>query len=177
MIAVAVIGGLTLVADDDDDGGRTSPVQAGTTVQKAELGKSLDDANSGISVSWPGDWRKLEKGGVFAFQSPDKTVVLAISAPADAAGADQLRKDAIASTAAAYKNPVVRPGKGRTIGGRRAEGATISGRGPAGQSTSLVAVAAGKQNAYLFQVYSAGGAPSDHLVEAQLILNSLQLSK
>jgi hypothetical protein len=103
--------------------------------------------------------------------------MVAISAPADAADADQLRKEAIASTAAEYKNPVVRPGKGRTIGGLPAEGATISGRGPAGQSTSLVAVASGKQKGYLFEVFTAGSAPSGRLVEAQLILNSLRLSK
>ena len=44
----------------------------------------------------------------------------------------------------------MRPGKGRSIGGLRAEGAAISGKGASGQSATLV---------------------------AQLIVNSLQLSK
>jgi hypothetical protein len=114
---------------------------------------------------------------VTAFQSPDRTIAVAISAPTDAVDADQLRRDAIASAAAGYKKPVVRQGKGRTIGGLRAEGATISGKGPGGPSTSLVAVAPGKRKAYLLEVFTTANAPSQRLVEAQLILNSLRLSR
>jgi hypothetical protein len=144
---------------------------------QSEAGESLDDAKRGISVEWPSDWTKIEKRGAIGFQSPDRSLLVLISAPAGAADADQLRKDAIASTAAGYKNPVVRPGKGRTIGGLRAEGATISGQGPGGRSATLVAVAAGRKYAYLFEVVTAENAPSKRLVEAQLILNSLQLKK
>ena len=162
---------------DDGGGDNRTPERSRTVELPTELGRSLDDAASGISVSWPNEWRKLEKGGVLAFQSPDKTMVVAISAPAGAADADRLRKGAIASAASGYKNPVVRPGKGRTIGGLRAEGATISGRGPRGESRSLIAVAPGRQKAYLLEVFTAEGAPSERLVEAQLILNSLRLSK
>jgi hypothetical protein len=114
---------------------------------------------------------------VLAFQSPDRAVAVAISAPAVTVAADQLRRDAIASAAAGYAKPVVRPGKGRSVGGLRAEGATISGNGPGGPSTSLVAVAAGREKAYLLEVLTAADAPSERLVEAQLILNSLRLSK
>ncbi|MGH2984907.1 MAG: hypothetical protein ACRDK5_11775 [Solirubrobacterales bacterium] len=174
VIALAVVGSLSLLADD---GGNQSPVEEGVDEEQSELGESLDDANSGISVNWPSDWNKLEKGGVFGFQSPDKMVLVAISAPADAAAADQLRKDAIASTAAEYQNPLARPGKGRSIGGLRSEGAAISGKGASGQSATLVAVAAGKRKAYLLEVYTAADAPSERLVDAQLIVNSLQLSK
>jgi hypothetical protein len=166
-----------ILLTDDGGGDNRTAAQPRTVELPTELGQSLDDTTSGISVSWPSEWRKREKGGVLAFQGPDKTMVVAISAPAGAADADQLRKGAIASTAAGYKNPVVRPGKGRTIGGLRAEGATISGQGPSGQSRSLIAVAAGSQRAYLLEVLTAEGAPTERLVEAQLILNSLRLSK
>jgi hypothetical protein len=178
LIALAVLGAIILLAEDDDDGGGSqTAVQQGVDQRLPEVGASLDDAKTGIAVEWPADWTKVEKRGAFGFRSPDRTLLVLISAPADAADADQLRKDAIASTAAEYKNPVVRPGKGRTIGGLRAEGATISGRGPGGQSLTLVAVAAGKQHAYLFQVLTTENAPSKRLVEAQLILNSLRLRK
>jgi hypothetical protein len=183
LIALAVLGGLILLTDDGDDGGdRTgggdrTAVQEGVSQSQPEVGQSLNDAKSGISVEWPSDWTKVEKRGAIGFQSPDKTLLVLISAPADAADADQLRKDAIAATAAGYKNPVVRPGKGRTIGGLPADGATVSGQGPGGQSVTLVAVAAGKQKAYLFEVLTAENAPTKRLVEAQLILNSLQLSR
>ena len=166
-----------ILLTDDGGGDNRTAAQPRTVELPTELGQSLDDTTSGISVSWPSEWRKREKGGALAFQSPDKSVVLAISAPAGAADADRLRKGAIASAASGYKNPVVRPGKGRTIGGLRAEGATISGRGPGGGSRSLIAVAPGRQKAYLLEVLTAEGAPSERLVEAQLILNSLRLSK
>jgi hypothetical protein len=178
LIAVAIFGALLLLAEDDD-GGSTTPVEAGTSEQQqqSELGSSLDDPKSGIAVQWPADWVKLERKGVFAFRSPDRTLVVAISTPAEAADADELRKGAIASNAEAYEKPVVRHGKGRTIGGLEAEGATISGKGPSGESRSLVAVAAGKERAYLFEVLTAASAPTERLVEAQLILNSLRLTR
>jgi hypothetical protein len=180
VIGVAILGGLLLILEDDDGDDRdqaAAPVATGTTAQGSDLGETFSDAKSGISLNWPSEWNKLEKGGVFAFRSPDRAVLVGISAPADAADADQLRRDAIGATSAEYKKPVVRPGKGRTIAGLRAEGATISGRGSAGPSSTVVAVVAGKQKAYLIEVASAGGAPAKRLVEAQLILNSLQLTK
>jgi hypothetical protein len=176
LIAIAALGGLVLLADGDD-GDSASPAQEIPAEQQGGLGQTEDDPGSGIAARWPSEWRKLERGEVTAFQSPDRNVVVAISAPTNAAKADQLRRDAIASAAAGYKNPEVRQGKGRTIGGLWAEGATISGNGPGGQSSSLVAVAAGKQNAYLLEVLTTANAPSGRLVEAQLILNSLRLTK
>jgi hypothetical protein len=170
-----VVGGLVLIADGD--GGSAPPAREEADMQPGGLGETLEDAENGIAVSWPSDWRNLEKGEVVAFQSPDRAVAVAISAPAATVAADQLRRDAIASAAAGYEKPVVRPGKGRTVGGLRAEGATISGNGPGGPSTSLVAVAEGREKAYLLEVLTAADAPSGRLVEAQLILNSLRLSK
>jgi hypothetical protein len=177
LVAVAILGAIILITDDDGDDEAASPERTEATVQPSELGQSLTDANRGIAVQWPSDWTKLEKGGVLAFRSPDKSILVGISAPADAGDAEDLRKGAIASAAAGYRKPVIRHGKGRRIGGLPASGATISGRGPGGESITLIAVAAGKQNAYLFETVKAENAPSERLVEAQLILNSLQLTK
>jgi hypothetical protein len=176
LVALAVFGALIL-AVDDGDGGDRQPVPEATTQPPAVEAESLEDASSGISVSWPSDWNKLEKGGVLAFRSPDGTVLVGISAPADAGEAEELRKGAIASAADEYKNPVIRHGKGRKIGGLPATGATISERGSGGRSVTLVAVAPGKRNAYLFETVKAANAPSERLIEAQLILNSLKLTK
>jgi hypothetical protein len=103
--------------------------------------------------------------------------VVAISAPEDAAAADQLRKDSIAATSEQYGDPEVRPGKGTKVGGLEAAGAVISGKGPGGRSTTLVAVATGSIRAYLLEVVTAADAPEEDLAGAQLILNSLELSK
>jgi hypothetical protein len=102
---------------------------------------------------------------------------VAISAPEDAGAADQLRKDSIAATSEQYADPEVRPGKGTKVGGLEAAGALISGKGPGGRSTSLVAVAPGSSRAYLLEVFTAADAPAQDLAGAQLILNSLELSK
>jgi hypothetical protein len=170
LIVLAGFGAVLVLAEDDDE---QEPVER----EQGELGESLDDPKSGISVQWPSEWRKLEKGGVFAFQSPDRGVLVAISAPEDAAAADQLRKDSIAATSEQYADPEVRPGKGTKVGGLEAAGAVISGKGPGGRSTSLVAVAPGSSRAYLLEVVTAADAPEQDLAGAQLILNSLELSK
>ena len=174
LIVLAGFGALLLLAEDDD---QQPAVEEVVEQEQAELGESLDDPKSGISVQWPSEWRKLEKGGVFAFQSPDRGVLVAISAPEEAAAADQLRKDSIAATSEQYADPEVRPGKGTKVGGLEAAGAVISGKGPGGRSTSLVAVAPGSSRAYLLEVITAAGAPQEDLAGAQLILNSLELSK
>lgn len=175
LIVLAGFGALLVLAEDDDD--QQPAVEEVVEREQAELGESLDDPKSGISVQWPSEWRKLEKGGVFAFQSPDRGVLVAISAPEEAAAADQLRKDSIAATSEQYADPEVRPGKGTKVGGLEAAGAVISGKGPGGRSTSLVAVAPGSSRAYLLEVITAAGAPQEDLAGAQLILNSLELSK
>jgi hypothetical protein len=177
LIAVAFLGAMLVLLEDDDDREPREPAQEATGQPLPEPGESLDAAASGISAKWPSDWTKLEKGGVLAFRSPDKTVLVGISAPGDAADAGELRKGAIASAADAYKDPVVRPGKGSTIGGLEASGATIRGEGSGGGRVTLVAVAAGRQKAYLLEVVSADNAPPQRVVEAQQILNSLQLTK
>ena len=173
LVVLAAIGAVLVLGEDDDD---QQPADE-EVVEQGELSESLDDPKSGISVQWPSEWRKLEKGGVFAFQSPDRQVLVAISAPEDAAAADQLRKDSIAATSGQYADPKVRPGKGTKIGGLEAAGAVISGKGPGGRSTSLVAVAPGSSRAYLLEVVKADSAPEQDLAGAQLILNSLELSK
>jgi hypothetical protein len=177
VIAVAVIGAIALITDDGGGEEEAAPERTEAVVQPSALGQSLEDPKSGIAVQWPSDWTKLEKGGVFAFRSPDRTVLVGISAPASTGEADEVRKAAIASSASGYKNPMIRPGKGRTIGGLSATGATISGQGPGGRQATLVAVAAGKRTAYLFETVTAANAPTERLVEAQLILNSLKLTK
>jgi hypothetical protein len=173
-VVLAAIGGVLLLAEDSDN---QPAVVEMVKEEQSELGESLDDPKSGISVQWPSGWRKLEKGGVFAFQSPDRQVLVAISAPQDAAAADQLRKDSIAATSEQYADPKVRPGKGTKVGGLEAAGAVITGKGPGGRSTSLVAVAPGSSRADLLEVVTAADAPEQDLAGAQLILNSLELSK
>jgi hypothetical protein len=166
LVIAAVIGGLVLLGrgDDDDEAG-PEPIQ------------SLNDARAGISLQWPGDWANLEKGGRFVFRSPDGMVVLTISAPAAASDAARVRKGIIAATTEVYRNPMVGPGRDRKIGGLESAGAVISGRGPHGPSRTLVAVAAGETKAYLLELYVGAGADQASLAGAQLILNSLELSK
>lgn len=164
LLIAAAIGGLVLLGTGDDGGSE----------EETELTGSLSDSDTGISLRWPSDWEKLEKGGKFVLRSPDSKVVLAISAPAPASDAPQVRKSAIAATAELYRNPTVGRGGDRTIGGLQSAGAVVSGRGPGGPSKTLVAVAAGETHTYVLELYAGAGAS---LLDAQLILNSLELSK
>jgi hypothetical protein len=168
LVIAAIIGGLVLLGGGDDEDG---------VGEAEELQTSLVDPETGIAARWPPDWTKLEKEGKFAFQSPDKTVLVAVSAPAPASEAASVRKAVIAATAETYRNPTIGRGGDRRFGGLESAGAVISGRGPKGPSSTLVAVAPGRTKAYLLEVYSSARASAESLAGAQMVLNSLELIK
>ena len=169
LVIAAIIGGVVLLGGGGEDGSEDEDA--------VETQTSLIDPATGIGVHWPEDWTKLEKQGKFAFQSPDRTVLVAISAPGAASQAAQVRRDVIAATAERYRNPTIARGSDRKFGGLESAGAVISGRGPQGPSRTLVAVAPGETKAYVLEVYSSARASAEALAGAQLILNSLDLIK
>jgi hypothetical protein len=177
LIGVAIFGALLLLAEDDD-GEEAAPERAVTTAPPPEPGESLEDTKTGISVNWPSDWDRREKNGTYAFRSPDEKLVLSISAPAPARDADELRKGAIESIREEYDKATVLSGKGRTIGGLPAAGALIKATQRSGAPLRiLVAVAQGRQRAYLLEVISATDTPPGTLAEGQAILASIQLKR
>jgi hypothetical protein len=174
LIALAIIGGIVLLVDGDGDGdSEESAAQRLLSERQGELTESLDDAKTGIAVNWPSSWEKLEKRGAFGFRSPDRDLLISISAPAPSGDADALREGAIDQVRREYGEATVQRGKGRTIGGLTATGAIVQGP----NSTTLVAVAPGKERAYLFQVLTRPDVAAETLVDGQLILGSLELSK
>ena len=144
----------------------------------AGLTESLDDPKTGISARWPAAWDRRERDGAVAFRSPNAKMVISISTPAPARDADELRKGAISSIEEEYRKAKIQHGKGRTIGGLPAKGAVINARQRSGDPARiLVAVARGRKRSYLLQVVSAPGTPSDTLIDGQLILSSIRLSR
>jgi hypothetical protein len=173
LIVVAIIGGIALLADSGDGDGDESAAQRAVSERQSELTESLNDESTGILVKWPSEWEKLEKRGAFGFRSPDSKLVISISAPSAADGADALRERVIDEVRQEYGRSTVSRGSGSSFGGLEAAGATIQGP----NSSTLVAVAPGEERAYLLQVVTQPDAPGETLVDGQLILGSLELSR
>jgi hypothetical protein len=151
--------------------------EAGSTPGTA-LPISIDDEKTGIFVAWPLDWRRLERDGAITLQSPDRTLVISLSAPAPAREAPALRQQAVEAVRRTYADVEVRPGRGRSIDGRSAAGAVIEGTAPSGDRQRLViAVARGRERAYLLQVFAGLRSTESTAGAGQLILNSIELSR
>jgi hypothetical protein len=158
--------------DDDGDDGE-GPVATAPPLNPAVANKGLD-----VTYQVPEGWRESKKAKAKAIQlqSEDRSVLIAIAAPAAASKAGPLLDDALASIRSGYKNVDVRPGSGRQVGGLDAKGAVISAKTPDGNELRIVvAVAKGKKRAYLVELFAAANAPVERVREAQVALNSLRL--
>lgn len=179
IVAAVVVPGYLLAVRHSDDGDATQDVVSSEVERRAAgLTESLEDPKTGISARWPDGWTQRERDGAHAFRSPDGKLVISISAPAPARDADELRSGAIDSVREESRKATVGYGKGRQIGGLQAEGAVIDATQRSGDRVRiLIAVARGRERAYLLQVLSARDVPAETLVDGQLILGSIELSR
>jgi hypothetical protein len=160
-----------LIRGGDDDGDGETPVAAAPALNPAVGNKSLD-----VTYQVPEGWKESKKAKAIQLQSEDRSVLIAIAAPAAAPRAGRLLNDTLASIRSGYKNVEVRPGSGKQVGGLNSKGAVIAAKTPDGNELRIVvAVAKGKKRAYLVEVFTAANAPVERVREAQVALNSLAL--
>jgi predicted Zn-dependent protease len=160
-----------LIRAGDDDGDAESPVATAPPLNEAVANKGLD-----VTYQVPEGWNESKKAKAIQLQSEDRSVLIAIAAPAAASKAGPLLDDTLASIRSGYKNVEVQPGSGKQVGGLDAKGAVISAKTPDGNELRIVvAVAKGKKRAYLVEVFTAASADPERVREAQVALNSLRL--
>jgi hypothetical protein len=168
---VIAIPATILIRAGDDDGDAEAPVATAPPLNAAVANKGLD-----VTYQVPEGWEESKKAKAIQLQSKDRSVLIAIAAPASASKAGPLLDDTLASIRSGYKNVEVRPGSGKQVGGLDAKGAVISAKTPDGNELRIViAVAKGKKRAYLVEVFTAANAAPERVREAQVALNSLRL--
>jgi hypothetical protein len=168
---VVAIPATILIRGGDDDGDAEAPLATAPPLNPAVANKGLD-----VTYQVPEGWKESKKAKAIQLQSKDRSVLIAIAAPAAASEAGPLLDDTLAAIRSGYKNVEASPGSGKQVGGLDAKGAVISAKTRDGNELRIVvAVAKGKKRAYLVEVFSAANAPVERVREAQVALNSLRL--
>lgn len=181
VIAIVVAVPLTLLIRDDDSGGSgaggdASPPVATQAVPEPDQ-KNVN-RKLGVALRVPPGWRKRGRGDVLTLRSRDRRAAVVISAPAAVEYADQIYGQAIESIRDQYRKVKVRQRlRGQRLGGRRAKTAALVARRPdnGGEMRILVSVAKGRKQAYLVEVFASAPNPGPALLEAQALLNGLEL--
>lgn len=157
------------VRSGSDDGSESAPAP-----ELPEVGILEFDRDLGAELRLPKGWTRDRKHSAVTFRSPNREVVIAVSAPGPREDADPIQRQARLVAEQEYERiSVVDQLKGIRVGDRPASGVVLSGRRPkGGEVRILIATARGEKRAYLIQVLAAG---SSALAEAQALLNNLKL--
>lgn len=183
MIA-AVIGGLVLLADDEEGSEpiepavERSPEEVAAELAERTLTESLEKEDAGVKAAYPEGWRRSEESGIVSLESPDRCTVISLSAPAAAAEAKQLREDAIAALRQSFKKVEVRRNKPGALGGLPTTGALLAVRNEQGNNVLIdIAVSRGKDLAHLTQVVLRAPPCEAATPQRALIVDSLEFSR
>jgi hypothetical protein len=179
VILMAVVGILvaipvTLLLRDGNDGSTTSARTAGSPAP--ELGSGKRDRGLDVTYRLPDGWSEDKKASAIRLTSDSGAVEIVVAAPAAASAASGVLDDALAAIRDGYDEVEISRGSGKKVGGLEARGAVVRAGTPEGSLRILVAVAEGKERAYLVEVFTATDVNADDLRSAQAALNSLQLN-
>jgi hypothetical protein len=185
-VALAVAIPVTLlIRGGGDDGGEEaidSTPQPPAEVTLPLKPRPVVDESLGIEARVPEGWTTSRSDQAIRLQSPDRTAEVAITAPGPAAEPAEVLHTAVADVRRNYQDATGIPNAGKGLSGKRvgnlpASSAALLARTKGGtQLRILLAAASGESHAYLVEVFSALESPDQRLVEAQTILNTLQLT-
>jgi hypothetical protein len=181
LVAIALVGGLLLLASGDDDGdsgSKAQPITDLNDLQNQFLDRAVVIPSDGISVRRPADWKDSKQRGVITLLSPNRCVSVSVSAPAEAKGATGLMDDSLGALRQTYERVEVGPGGQAAIGGVPTTSRTIQLTDADGDRRRvLLGVGTGDKNTYLTQVVSGSPSCQGELGLAQVILSSAEFTK
>jgi len=174
-LAIALLALAVLVALVARGGGGAPPVEPRAQAP-ANAAQATVDPAIGASVVAPPGWTAEHEKRALRLISPDRTTLLAFSAPGPAQDAHQLFETTLTQIRRGYRDVSVTSLAGQKLAGRPAEAAVVSALNRRGERVQmLVGTAEGKRRAYQFQVSTSAEAPARRLVQAQTALASLKL--
>lgn len=183
LVLAAVIGGLILLTDDEGSEPvepvvERNPEEVAAELSERTLTESLEKGDAGITGAYPDGWSRSEESGIVNLESPDRCVVVTVSAPVGANQANMLRRDTIAPLGRSFEKIEVRPGPKQELGGVPTSGATVAVRTKQGSAVVVrIAVGKGRKFAYLTQVTYRAPPCEAASAQVDLILDSLEFSR
>jgi RNA polymerase sigma factor (sigma-70 family) len=165
------------------DAHRESMHNSGRQPSRAELAErtlteSLVKRQVGLTGAYPPDWRRSERFGAVRLESPDRCVLISLSAPAKAADAARLREDSIAVLRKLFDKSSVRPEPPSRLGGAPTTGAVMAGRkGKRPPVAVHLRVSRGKKLSHLTEVLFRIPPCEEAAPQTQLILDSLEFKR
>jgi len=155
-----------------DPSGQTSPLQ------NRFLKETVAEADRGISVRRPANWRDTEHGGVIALQSHDHCLAMSLSAPRGADRAKELRSDSIALLKRSLGNARVLRAWDTPVGGIPTTSDALAVSDQAGNPIRvLLSVGTGHKYAYLTEIVVRDSRCQGDLQLGQVVLGSIRYSK
>jgi hypothetical protein len=156
----------------------TAPAATPAIPQQFRLHGEVRLHDLGVAVKVPDSWSATRKRSTVRLRSADRTTALAVAAPGAAGKHRQVLGSELEAIRDGYRDVHVTRGVGKTVGGLPAKGAVVSARTRSGTRLRiLLAVASGEDHTYLVEVFSAANAPPQRLIQAQLALRTLTLTR
>jgi len=173
LLAAAAIGAGVLALAGGGDRGDSPADEIGRL-----LPEKVSNADAGIVVRHPADWKDSKRSGIINVESPDRCIVISISAPAGSGRAGQLATDSIDALEAQLGRVRERPLKRSEVDGRPTQSSLVAVRSEKGAAVVVrQSVSKGKRFAYLIQTLYRAPPCAESAPTADLIVQSLELSK
>jgi hypothetical protein len=180
LVAAALIGGLVLLVTGGGGGDSASDDTAkqASNLQDRFLKHTVVEADKGISVRRPANWKDSKRGGVVTLQSRDRCLAMTLSAPQNAGQAKGLRTDSIAVLKRSFGNARVLPAPDSPVGGIPTTSGALSFTDQKGNPIRvLLSVGTGRKYAYLTEIVIRDPRCQGDLQLGQVVLSSIQYTK
>jgi len=171
---IVVVGVVLLARSDDGENGQNDATELSRKLPRP--GRAVENRAIGVRIRKPRGWAHERAGNSLVLRSPDSTTILSVSLPPGATSSAGVLRMAQAAIRREYRRVRVTPQSGR-VADLPAVSVAISGTNRKGTPLNIfVAAAEGRKRAWLVQVFSAPGARSKRLAEAQGAIGTLRLS-
>lgn len=175
LVNLAIVLGVVLLAGSGDGDGE----KADATVPfpaPPRAGRAVENRAIGARVRKPTGWTHKRSGNSLTLRSPDSTTIVSISLPPGATSSTGVLRTARAAIRREYRRVKVSRQPG-LVARLPTVSVAISALNRKGTPLNIfVSAAQGRGRAWLVQIFSAPGARSKRLPEAQVAIGTLRLS-
>lgn len=170
--AVLVVGGRS-----EEGGAQSSPPAAGPAAARERTGTSFRARALRVEGIRPPGWRLVSSRRAVRLISPGRAAIAAVSAAPPSVSASGLMTSTLTALGRSYRRARLSRRRSARLGGRA--GIAVSGSATNSRGVRLdllVATAKGRRRTYLLQVFVARTAGGLRLRQAQVLVDSLELS-
>lgn len=171
---IIVLGVVMLTGSDDGEDGKTE--STAPLPPPPRLGRAVENRSIGARIRKPRGWADKRAGNSLDLRSPDATTIVSISLPPGATNSADVLRTAQSAIRRQYRRVKVVRQRGRVAGLPTVSVAISAVNRKRTPLNIFVSAAQGRGRAWLVQIFSAPGARSKRLPEAQVAIGTLRLS-